>query len=51
MGGAIEIDAIPARWEESLCSHSETGLGWKAIGSSPAILKQAYVLYGKLMDV
>ena len=53
MGCAVEVDAVPAGWEEGLCSHAVTWGRGKAVGvaTATAVVGQAYVLYGLLGEV
>jgi hypothetical protein len=50
---AVEIDPVPAGWEEGLCSHAVTwGRGQAVrVATATAVISQAYVLYGLLGEV
>ena len=44
----VEVDSIPAGWEEGLCPEAEAGLRGQAVGIGAIIRSQAYMLYGLL---
>ena len=46
MVATVEVDAVPAGREESLCSHTIARFCGKAVGVATVIRIQAYVLHG-----